>query len=294
MAPAFFRVFHVCLILLCACARPQPIAETVKCDAAVRTGTLPDVIDEASGVAISRRNPGILWVHNDDSPIILYALDSSGALKGHVRVSGIDNADFEDIAIASCGSASCLYIGDIGDNAQKFRRRVVYRIPEPLVSDTVTAVPVAFPFEMPGKAQDAEALFVTPAGRIYIISKGRSGPIVVYEFPSARPDTVTRLIPVYQLSAGLVQVPEMVTGAGMTPDGRYIVMRTYSSFQLYTLRRDTLKTVLAHAYDLSALQEPQGEGVDIDDNGTVYFVSEKGLSDSAPPLSRVQCHLPAS
>jgi hypothetical protein len=46
-------------------------------------------------------------------------------------------------------------------------------------------------------------------------------------------------------------------------------------------------------YDLQPLNEFQGEGADIAANGVVYLVSEKGLSDDAPPLSKVACSLSA-
>ena len=288
-------VKSVLLLLLCSCSSSAPQSARhngdITCDAAQRTGTLPREVREASGVAISSRNAGILWVHNDDDPAVLFAVDSTGALKGKVAVP-VHDVDWEDIAVAPCGAASCVYIADIGDNRQTRADRAIYMVPEPLIGDANARAALRFPFHMPGKSQDAEALFVMPDGTMYIVTKGRSGPITLYEFPQpAQPNVDVELKPAFVLSAGLVQLPDLVTGAGVTPDGAFIVIRSYSGFQLYHLGNDTLKSVLPQAYDLTPLREPQGEGVDIRADGTLFFVSERGFGDAAPPISRVQCHL---
>lgn len=289
---------HVLVLLVCcgcsASSGGKPAF--LECEPGVRTGSLPAELPEASGVAISRRTPGILWVHNDDHPAVLFAIDSTGAVKGRVHVADFatPDADWEDIAIAPCGTESCLYIADTGDNHHTRTDRAIYRVTEPLVTDTVTSKPVAYPFHLHGKSEDAEALWVMPDGRMFIVTKGRGGPVTIYRFPQpAQPDMNVELTPVTRLSNGLVQMPQMVTGAGVTPDGRYIAIRTYGAFQIFQMDADNFTHVLKHPYELDKLAEPQGEGVDIRDDGVLFFVSERGPSDLLPPVSRVQCHLPA-
>lgn len=285
--------------VLCGCGSSSAAKKTVflECEPAVRTGSLPPEISEASGVAVSKRNPGILWVHNDDNPPVLYAIDSTGSVKGRVRVpvTNDSNSDWEDIAIAPCGTETCLFIGDTGDNNHKRRGRAIYRITEPLVSDTVASNLIVFPFHMPGKLEDAEALWAMPDGGMYIVSKGRRGPVTVFRFPQPAQAAVdVELVPITRLSDGLVQLPQMVTGAAATLDGRFIVIRTYGAFQIFRIAGDNLQKILKHPYELDKLAEPQGEGVGIRDDGVLFFVSEKGMSDTAPPVSRVQCRLPAA
>jgi hypothetical protein len=120
-------------------------------------------------------------------------------------------------------------------------------------------------------------------GNKYLITKGRSGPILVYAIPEMR---VTQ-----HLTSGLVQLPDMVTAAAATPDGKHIVVRTYSALQLYTFEDAQLKPLLPESVDLQSLNEFQGEGADITASGVIYLVSEKGLGDDAPPLSKVVCRL---
>ena len=90
---------------------------------------------EGSGVALSRRTPGLLWSHNDSGPPMLIALDASGAAKGRVTVAGARVGDWEDVSAGPCPQGSCLYIADIGDNNGVRRSITVYRVPEPRPGD---------------------------------------------------------------------------------------------------------------------------------------------------------------
>ena len=130
-----------------------------------------------------------------------------------------------------------------------------------------------------------------PDERIYLITKGRSGPVTLYRFPLPL-DTAgsNPLQAVQQLTPGLVQLPDMVTGAAATPDGRVVAVRTYSALQLYRLQNDQLTPLTnVSGFDLQPLREPQGEGIDIRADGTIFLVSEKGLEAGPAPISRVQC-----
>ena len=54
---------------------------------------------EASGLAASRRTDGLIWTHNDSGgEPVLFALGTDGALRGKVRLEGVTNEDWEDLA----------------------------------------------------------------------------------------------------------------------------------------------------------------------------------------------------
>jgi hypothetical protein len=57
-------------------------------------------INESSGLAASRSNPGIYWTHNDsgDEPFV-YAFDATGESRGVFRVTGAQARDWEDMAV---------------------------------------------------------------------------------------------------------------------------------------------------------------------------------------------------
>ncbi|MDQ4068195.1 MAG: hypothetical protein M3203_01750, partial [Actinomycetota bacterium] len=91
-------------------------------------------VRESSGLAASRRNPGLLWTHNDsnDEPF-LYCLDLQGRSCGTWRVTGAEAFDWEGMAAGPGPRAGepYLYVGDIGDNLDQRPEIVVYRVPEP-------------------------------------------------------------------------------------------------------------------------------------------------------------------
>src|ERR671919_653887 len=68
-----------------------------------------DGLSEASGVAASRRTPGVFWAHNDSGDPVLFALDRHGAVKGRVRATGASVDDWEDMAVGPCPPGSCVY-----------------------------------------------------------------------------------------------------------------------------------------------------------------------------------------
>jgi hypothetical protein len=96
------------------------------------------------------------------------------------------------------------------------------------------------------------------------------------------------------LSDGIVQLPDMVTGADATADGSVIAIRTYSGVQLYRFEDEMLHPLLeAPGIDLRPLDEPQGEGVAIRDDGWIVVVGERGVNARAAPLGALTCRLGA-
>jgi hypothetical protein len=285
------------VLLLSACA---PAADDTNaeehaasyCEAARNVAALPRDLHEASGVALSIRHPGILWAHNDSGEPVLFAIDTLGNLRARITLS-IPNTDWEDIEVGKCPEGSCLYVGAIGDNHQSRNDRAVFRFIEPALDDQRIQPVARYRYRLPSGPQDSEALVVMPDQRMLIITKGRSGPITLFGFPQpASADEVNSLDQLQFLTPGLVQLPDMVSAAGATPDGKVVVIRSYSALQLYTFDGARLNPLLAGAgFDLQSLHEFQGEGVDITGDGTVYLVSEKGLSDDDPSLSKANCHL---
>jgi hypothetical protein len=265
------------------------------CTEAHRIATLPDPLEEASGIVGSRAHPGVFWVHNDsEGTPALYAIDERGALLAEIEIPGTVQSDWEDIALGPCPAGVCLYIGDIGDNLHDSDDRAILRIPEPDPRSASISHVERFPIRYPDGARDAEALFVLPDTSVFIISKGRSGAVTVYRYPPPlRQDAVVTLEAVQQLTPGLVQLPDLVTGADALPDGSSVVIRTYTHLQLYDLDADTLRPRWpGSGFDLAILAEPQGEGITLLADGTLYLVSETGPERRPPPFSRLRCNIP--
>lgn len=185
-------------------------------------------IDESSGLAASRRNPGLLWTHNDsgDEPRV-YCLTAQGTSCGTWTVTGADAFDWEDMAAGPGPAAGepYLYLGDIGDNRSTRPEVVVYRVREPGVEGTgrgaaFTATADAVTLRYADGPHDAEALLVHPAtGDLYVVTKALTG-AGVYKAPAGT-GTLARIA---DLDLGL---GEAVTGGDISPDGRRVALSTY-------------------------------------------------------------------
>src|SRR5262245_21722516 len=73
-------------------------------------------LPEASGLAASRTTAGCLWSHGDSGAPEIVAVDTKGKVIGRVSVPDATLVDWEAMAAGPCGSGSCLYVADIGDN----------------------------------------------------------------------------------------------------------------------------------------------------------------------------------
>ncbi|MDQ2686722.1 MAG: WD40 repeat domain-containing protein [Armatimonadota bacterium] len=250
---------------------------------ATTLGTLQDpAINESSGVAASRRNPGLFWTHNDsgDGPFV-YALGPHGEKRGTFRLRGVSSVtDCEDIAIGPGPQPGVpyLYLGDIGDNAHNRSQCVVWRFPEPHVTKTethttqahpvLTDAPEALRFVYPDGPHDAETLLVHPkTGRVYVVTKNKSGVNGVYTFPmplnAGKTVTLARVGTV-KITGEPPMYPNLVTGGDIAPDGRRVVLRTYWSAYEYMLPtgKSSFDAVWKTMPALIALPlQAQGEGI---------------------------------
>jgi len=176
------RLLVCVLVVLAGC---QPSADSAASESLLTVSGIlqSSAIDEASGLAPSRRDPDILWVINDDGPAVLYAIDTTGASRGKTRVSKASNRDWEDLASFTLRGTPYLLIADIGDNESKRKDVTLYIVEEPDVGDDKSKIAWQFDFRYPDGPTDAEAIAVDAANeRILVLSK-RDIPAVLYELP---------------------------------------------------------------------------------------------------------------
>ncbi|HYN79874.1 MAG TPA: NUDIX hydrolase [Gemmatimonadaceae bacterium] len=255
--------------------------------------TLPDGLSEASGAAVSVGHPGIIWTHNDSGEPYAYAVDRGGKARGRVRLTGARVDDWESIDLGPCPSGQCLYVGDIGDNGAKRSDVVIYRVAEPAPSATSSARVEAIRAKYPDGPHDAEALFVSPDGTIHIVTKGEGEGSAVYRLsrPAAGGTTATLKL-VRRLSDGKASKNERITGADMSADGRWIVLRTNGDVAFYRTRDFAGGSPAAMRMDLKSLNEPQGEGVAFGaTSGSVVLISEGGKKKKPGTVAELACSL---
>lgn len=263
---------------------------------------------ESSALALSANQTGVVYTINDSgNEPILFALDTTGADRGAWRVKQSTNVDWEALAIGACGtrSASCVYIGDVGDNDAKHPSRTIYRVREPDPMDssftgTMRAEHVTFVY--PDRPHDVEALYIAPNGDAFLITKRpertlrrRLRPALVFRLSShvwsSKKAVVAELIDSLSIVPGSAPL-RTITDASLSPDARRLAVRTYTQLFVYATDPATgrVNTAVAPSIcNLAPLGEPQGEGVTwVSSTGRFAFSSEgRGV-----PLHLATCPVP--
>jgi hypothetical protein len=277
LGAAMLLALGVSLLLARGLRRADSVGPCVVANGPARLPEIP----EASGLAVSRRNPGVLWSHNDSgSAAVLFALDTAGTMLGRVRVP-IRTRDWEDISAARCPSNDCLYIADIGDNRSARQRVHIYRLPEPAPGDAETAAPEVFNGTYADGPHNAEAMFVIGAD-LFIVTRDRIGGVYKSTLSGSTELTFQRI---GQL--GLAAV----TDAEASRDGKSVVVRTSHEAVLY--RTDDLilgGNVPYLRIPIDGLKEAQGEGVALD--GSILYLSSEGRPwNRAGRIMSLRCNL---
>ncbi|MCX5644979.1 MAG: hypothetical protein NTZ17_09885 [Phycisphaerae bacterium] len=255
-----------------------------------------DSLSELSGIAASRRNPGVLWVHNDsgEAPRI-YAINEKAELLGACNIRGAGERDWEDIAVGPGPdpNQSYLYIGDIGDNTAKYPEVIVYRVPEPRVDAATPFGPMttgpadAIRLTYPDGPRDAETLIVDPLTRdIYVISKRELVPKV---YRAAYPQSLSQQTKLEQVA--VIPFASFPTGGDVSPDGRRVIIRGMFSAALWERPAGERPPNAEHRLGnpvplwrafsgkpkaIPVASEPQGEAICFDRKGEGYFTISEG------------------
>ena len=151
-------------------------------------------IQEASGLAASRVNGALWWVHNDGPNAVgqvvsptLYGLDASGATVSTIDLNGATDVDWEDVDEVTIGGASTIWVADVGDNPKARPSVQLYRFVEPVVpaGQGVTVTPDVINLTYPnGAKHNVETTFVDPTnGDYYLVTK--EVPPLVFRIPAA-------------------------------------------------------------------------------------------------------------
>lgn len=205
-------------------------------------------LPEISGLAASRRWPGVYWTHNDSGgSATLYAFNRRGEVLARIPVEGADAVDWEDIALYERDGRSWLAIGDIGDNFAWRSTVTIYLLPEPELDASRAEVAARIDFRYPDGPRDAEALAVdAEAGQLLVLEKG-APTVGLYALPLQGGEGVVEAqriadlslpwpgapVPAAPVSAASGRVT--VTAMDLSRDGRRLAVMTYVN--LYRFER---------------------------------------------------------
>lgn len=236
-------------------------------------------VNESSGLAASRVSDGVFYTHNDsgDGPRF-FRFDRRGAITGVFDLAGVSAVDWEDMAAQRVVGRNYLYLGDIGDNS---RRRVnirVYRLEEPTGQARSIRTFETYTLTYPDGKWDCEALFVDPrTGDMYFVTKVAQGPSGVYYLPAQRRDgvyTLTKLGTVEIDTGGLGG--RLVTGADMRPDGRAVIVRTYTGALEFPVGMNPREWFRQKPTAVRTATEQQGEAICYSRDGKMLLTTSEG------------------
>lgn len=256
---------------------------------------------EISGMAASRRHPGILWVHNDsDGPAELFALDREGRRVATVLLDGVWNRDWEDIAAFERDGKAFLAVADTGDNGGLRRELEIAIVAEPDLRDQRLTVDWVVHFRWPDGPRDTEALAIDPLdGHAYLVSKKRVPPeLWRLSIDPPEAEEVRTATRVGQLAGIRQPSPEdlrrspvfgryraQITAFDISLDGRLAAVLNYRSAHVY--RRQDNET-WTEAFSRAPVEVPfpwlaQAEALAIAADGAALWITTERLP--APLIS---------
>lgn len=250
---------------------------------------------ESSGLAASRHVPGLLWTHADSGgEPLLHALAADGALRGSVRLDGVPNRDWEDMAAFEQDGRAWLCVGDIGDNAGVRPHVLLHFLPEPEFSgaarEKILAPAYTLTVTYEDGPRDCESLAVdSREGAIYLLSKREPTPRL-YRVPLAPSNepVVARFVgevPHLPKPNAVQHTLKIPTGRyranpcamDFAPDGSAAVVLTYGDVLIFPRAAgEAWSTALGRApRRLPAHHQPQAEAACYSADGRAIFVNSE-------------------
>lgn len=246
-------------------------------------------INEASGLAVSRQNPDLLYHVNDsgDGPnLFTTRLDGTGTTV--FTINNFKPYDVEALSTGPCINTdkTCIYIGDIGDNKEARDAIEIVVLPEPLNTDNKARSGTHLLAHYPGGAHNAEGMAVHPNGDIYILTKEeifreqKVFPAHIYRLPSAQFTNATTA-PVELEHIATIDIPALLsdydwygqipTGFDISADGKRFLILTYQA-------------AIEVGFDLAAPLPPTTiwqRGMDYSVTKTATLIQQEAISYSA-------------
>lgn len=216
--------------------------------------TDPEIVESSGLVALGVPGADRFVTVNDsgDSARVFVVDPTSGDTTDVVTWPG----DPDDVEALAPAGDDAVWVGDIGDNTRSRDSVSVRRVPLD-GSDSE-----AFELDYPDGARDAEALLSHPqTGQLLVVSKVVFGGQVY-----AAPTTLSADGPNPLTILG--DVTGIVTDGAFFPDGRHLVVRTYTQAVVYAW--PSLESVGSFGLP----DQEQGEGIAVSADGEVYLSSE--------------------
>ncbi len=274
----YFNAFILFLLLVSCNNQPKQEKSDLFAERKSLAQLTSKKLREASGLAASANNEGLLWTLNDsgNKPEV-FLINEKLDVRLTCVLKGVKNRDWEDIAVGPGpkDGVNYLYVGDIGDNLAMHAVKYIYRFEEPVVQGGVEELTITefdtITFQLPDGKKDTESLMIHPKTKnLYVVSK-RENPVYLYslDYPYNTSDTLT--------AKKLTSLPfTMAVGADFSADGREVLIKNYKDVYYWNIGdKDVNKALQGQPVMLVYEEEPQGEAITFKRDGSgFYTVSE--------------------
>lgn len=237
---------------------------------------------ELSGIAESRKNAGILYVHEDKTgKNIIYLINKKGDDLGKVILDGCTPRDWEDMVVGPGpdSSKSYVYVADIGDNNARYTSIIIYRFPEPDLSAVSASAEIhvkdfdKIQVSYSKGPANAETLLIDPLTRDLFIATKENSKTYIYSIPYPQSTiSIIKVKPLAQLNL------DFLTSGDISANGKEILLRNKS--QIWYWKRNDMESVvsalLRKPQDAPyAANEHQGEAICFAADGSGYYTNSE-------------------
>lgn len=234
-----------------------------------------DRIQESSGLAYSAKFPDVAYTNNDENAPIFTIRPSDGKVVGSIKFSAHKLGDPEEMYVDPVGH---LWLGDLGDNDENRDDAAIYAFNEPGPGKFEVKQSLRFPVTYDRGPTNVEAMLINPvSGQVYLVQKVKKDrdkeEATIFALPNPLRNGQTNLATDLHKP-----MPNWVTDAEFTPDGRRALVKTEDAVYIY----DPTDWSLMQKIDTPKLK--QSETLTIEPDQTSFLIGSEG-KDS--PLVRV-------
>ena len=246
-------------------------------------GEVDKRLEEASGLAASVANPGMLWTLNDNgNPAEVFLIDQHARTRLVCKLVNVRNRDWEDIAIGAGPEEgkTYVYVADIGDNEAQYEFKIIYRFVEPVLSlekEVIITEYDTLALRMPDGKRDAETLLIDPLTHdLFIVSKRESN-VGLYRspYPFTYDTTTLEKVSTLHLTA--------IVAGSISADGQEVLLKNYAKVYYWKKsNNESLSDLLAkQPIELDYEREPQGEAIAWSSDGSEFYTLSENKGGKA-------------
>lgn len=229
-------------------------------------------IAESSGLAISRRQRGVFWTHNDSGDTArIFSFNAAGQQLGICRLMGAHAVDWEDMCSFERNGKNWLLLADVGDNGKRRKAYELYLCEEP-PADAREAVVRRIVFRYDGDSHDCESVAVDAKLGVILLATKVAGPTCKV-FQLAIPDEPTKETLIAE-PIGKIALP-LAVSMDISPDSSRAVVLTYGNAMEFTRgESETWRDAFARSPRQIAMPaRRQGEAICYGPDGRSFFLT---------------------